>query len=223
MEITLPAPVDTVWQAFRDPTVIRRWFGWDYEGLGDEIRYIFVDHARQVPLERIEFEGDPATERPEEAPQMIELVEDGPRTIVRVVQSGPLANAAWDELYEEIAQGWHAFFQQLRHYLERHPGEERRTLYLEGTAPAPKVLATINELAPGELRYDGTHQRVTTVEGYGGGLVIVLAEKGLETDEPGRAHVTLTTHGLDDAHFAEARREWDARWAAVARDAKVTP
>ena len=39
MEITLPAPMDTVWTAFRDPAAIRRWFGWDYDGLDDAKRW----------------------------------------------------------------------------------------------------------------------------------------------------------------------------------------
>jgi uncharacterized protein YndB with AHSA1/START domain len=213
VEVVIHAPRDVVWRALTDPDEPRRWFGWDYEGLGDEIRYIFVDHATQLPPARIEMGGA----------QTIELVEDGPRTIVRVVQPGPLADAAWDELYEEIVQGWHAFFQQLRHYLERHPGEERRTLYLEGTASAPTALAAVDELAPGQAWYAGRHQRVTATERYGGGLVVVLAANGLDSDESGRVQVTLTTHGLDDARFAAARREWAARWTALARDANVSP
>lgn len=223
VEVSVEAPRDVVWRALTDPTEIRRWFGWDSEGLADEIRYIFVDHARLVPSDRIEFEGDPTAELPEMGEQAIELMADGPRTTVRVVQPGPRANAAWDEHYEEIVQGWHAFFIQLRHYLERHPGEDRRTLYLEGTAPATAVLATLDEMAPGRAWDSGRYQRATAIDQYGDGLVVVLSTIPLDSDEPGRVQVTLTTHGLDDARFAEVRREWQARWAAVAEDAKVTP
>jgi len=35
-------------------------------------------------------------------------------------------------------------------------------------------------------------------------------------------HVTLSTHGLDDAQFAEVDRTWRARWTAVADDPQVT-
>jgi len=213
VEVTIHAPRDVVWRALTDPDELRRWFGWDYEGLGDEIRYIFVDHATPLPPGHIEFDDV----------QTIELIEDGPRTIVRVVQPGPLADADWDELYEDVVQGWHAFCQQLRHYLEPHSGEGRRTLYLEGTAAAATVLAAVDELAPGAVWYTGRHQRVTTTERFGGGLAVVLAANGLQSDEPGRGQVTLTTHSLDDARFAAARREWEARWTALARDAGVTP
>lgn len=213
VEVVIQASCDVVWRALSDPDELRRWFGWDYEGLGDEIRYIFVDHATQIPPDRIALDNG----------QTIELVADGPRTIVRVVQPGPLADAGWDEVYEEIVQGWHAFFQQLRHYLERHPGEERRTLYLEGTSPAPAALALADELAPGQVWYAGAHQRVTATERYGGGLVVVLATHRLASDEPGRVQVTLTTHGSGDTEFAEARAGWTARWTAIAQDANVTP
>ena len=43
IEVTLPAPVDDVWPAFRDPDLIRQWHGWEDESLDDEIRMIFAD------------------------------------------------------------------------------------------------------------------------------------------------------------------------------------
>ena len=43
--ITLPAPVETVWDAFRDFEQVREWHGWETEGgegsLDDEIRLIY--------------------------------------------------------------------------------------------------------------------------------------------------------------------------------------
>ena len=60
--------------------------------------------------------------------QTIELIEDGPRTIVRIVKPGPLADADWDEIYDEMVRGWNAFLLQLRRYVEHHPGQDRRTL-----------------------------------------------------------------------------------------------
>jgi uncharacterized protein YndB with AHSA1/START domain len=45
-EVEVAAPADAVWRALREPAEIRRWFGWDYEGLDEEIRQIFVDGAK---------------------------------------------------------------------------------------------------------------------------------------------------------------------------------
>jgi uncharacterized protein YndB with AHSA1/START domain len=217
IEVVVEAPRDVVWRALTDPGEIRRWFGWDYDGLEEEIRFIFVDHAKPAAPDRIELEdGGPG--------QTIELEADGPRTIVRVVRPGPLEQADWDELYDDMEEGWHMFFQQLRHYLERHPGEDRRTLFLSGEARPSEVLAAVESELPGERWYDGRHQCGIATEELGGGLAIVVAAaQPLDSGERGRMSVTLTSYGLDDEAFASARGEWEARWAELAEEAKVSP
>ena len=42
IEVELPAPVEEVWAHLRDPGFIRRWFGWEYEGLEGEIEFIVL-------------------------------------------------------------------------------------------------------------------------------------------------------------------------------------
>lgn len=56
VEILVAAPIDVVWRALREPSEIRRWFGWDYPGLADEVETIFgrmvaseADHTLSVP------------------------------------------------------------------------------------------------------------------------------------------------------------------------------
>jgi uncharacterized protein YndB with AHSA1/START domain len=217
IEVVVEAPRDVVWRALTDPGEIRRWFGWDYDGLEEEIRFIFVDHARPVEPDRIELEdGGPG--------QTIELEADGPRTTVRVVRPGPLGEAGWDELYDDMEEGWHMFFQQLRHYLERHRGEDRRTLFLSGEARPSEVLVAVESELPGERWYHGRHQCGIATEELGGGLAIVVAAaQPLDSSERGRMSVTLTSYGLDDEAFAAARGDWEARWAALAEEAKVSP
>ena len=52
-ELTLPAQPDQVWRHLREPALISRWFGWDYEGLGHEIDVIFLQEAtRRRPRAR---------------------------------------------------------------------------------------------------------------------------------------------------------------------------
>jgi uncharacterized protein YndB with AHSA1/START domain len=41
VEVMVAAPIDVVWRALRDPAEIRRWFGWDYPGLDEEVDFIF--------------------------------------------------------------------------------------------------------------------------------------------------------------------------------------
>ena len=44
-ELTLPCEPDVAWRHLREPELIRRWFGWDYEGLGHEIDVIFMQEV----------------------------------------------------------------------------------------------------------------------------------------------------------------------------------
>ena len=46
VEVVVDAPREAVWRALTEPERLARWFGWDYDGLEGEIKYIFVDHAR---------------------------------------------------------------------------------------------------------------------------------------------------------------------------------
>ena len=45
VEVTVAASPDLVWEALREPEQIRRWFGWEYEGLDGEIALIAQDVA----------------------------------------------------------------------------------------------------------------------------------------------------------------------------------
>lgn len=214
VEVVIRAPREAVWRALTDPDEIARWFGWDYEGLPDEIKMIFVDGVTQEPPTRLMLGWE----------QTIELVADGPDvTIVRIVKPGPLADASWDELYDEMVRGWHGFLLQLRHYLERHEGESRRTLWLNGTASPMAVLATIDADMPGETWVELRYQRVTAVQAFGGGLITVLSSVPLSSEQSGTVQVTITTHGLDDAQFAALREHLAGRWQVLAPEGTITP
>jgi hypothetical protein len=113
-EVVVAAPADAVWRALRDPAEIRRWFGWDYDGLDAEIQQIFVDEATADDAARAVDFGEGGA---------IALEEQGDRTAVRVTRPAP----AGQDGFDEINEGWITFVQQLRFYLERHPGEDRRT------------------------------------------------------------------------------------------------
>jgi hypothetical protein len=115
IEVTVGAPRDVVWRAISEPERIRHWFGWEYDGLEDEIQHIFVDHATLVAPERIDL-GDHA----------IELEDLGDRTLIRVIKPGDAEG--WDGVYGDIEEGWITFFNQLRHRLERHPDSQRRMI-----------------------------------------------------------------------------------------------
>jgi hypothetical protein len=213
VSVTVEAPQEAVWRALTDPQEIIRWFGWEYDGIVAEIQQIFVDEVTSFPPDRIALGWE----------QTIELLADGSSTTVRVMRPGPMADAPSDDLYDEMIRGWHGFLLQLRHYLERHPGEARRTIWLDGTARPQAVLSVVDAAAPGSIWLQVEHQRVTAIDAYGGGLIAVLSEPPLDADDPGKVQVTITTHGQDDAAYEELHRAWSAQWRAIAGSPTVAP
>ena len=221
VETTIGAPFEAVWNALRDPVEIRRWHGWEYDGLGEEIDVIYL---RDVKANReagtIEFADG----------SRFDVEPRGSETVVRVTMAAPAGELGWESFYDDIREGWVSFVMQLRFALERHPGEDRRTLQLDGAGAAPADPGAIgleSAEAPGE-RYQGEtawgerwagevlftsdHQTGLTVDGYGPGLVILHA-KPPETRPPhGGGMAIVTTYGLDDDAFAALERRWSSWW-----------
>jgi len=183
-EVTLPAEPDAVWRHLREPALISRWFGWDYEGLGHEIDVIFLQEARVDDRAHVLGWGDGLEEG-----DRIALEDLGVETLLRVTRAAPEAG------YDAIAEGWITFAQQLRFALERGGRAERRTLHLANGSPGAAAQAA--EL-PGAPWYRTEHQTgIVTKDG----LLAVW-----ENPEAGSAAMTLTSFGepVDEAPW----REW---------------
>jgi uncharacterized protein YndB with AHSA1/START domain len=187
VEVIVDAPRDAVWRALTEPEQIRHWFGWDYDGLDEEIRVIFVEHARLKPPDRIELDADGAIE--------LEEVPSG-RTLIRATKPGDLNGVEWRDVYGDIEEGWITFFHQLRHRLAHHPDSNRRMIVLRGT------VATLPAL-PGDPWHESRYQRGADVDGT---LVIVGTKPG------GDGMLLVSTYDLDDATFATAESHWNAWW-----------
>ena len=207
VEVVVEAPRDLVWRALTETDRIARWFGWDYDGLVGEIEYIFIEHARQEPPEQLVLDDG-------EDNQTIELVDEGPRTRVICVRPGSLDGADWDELYEDVREGWITFFNQLRHSVERHPDEDRRTIHLTGDAvPAELVEAFGRELS-GPVWHENRFQHAIAAGGEGDLLAGIRTKLPLDSSEPAGAALTLTSYGLDDESYAALRERWESWWTA---------
>jgi hypothetical protein len=190
VEVVVDAPRDAVWRALTEPEQIRHWFGWEYDGLEEEIRVIFVEHATLIPPDRIELSAD----------GVIELEDLGSRTLIRAIKPGDLDAAEWQDVYGDIEEGWITFFHQLRHRLARHPDSTRRMIVLRGDVALPDL--------PGEPWHESRYQRGAESDGA---LVVVFAKPG------GEAMLLVTTYDLDDTAFAAAEERWTDWWDGRAR------
>jgi hypothetical protein len=187
-DLTLPAQPDHVWRHLREPALISRWFGWDYEALGHEIDVIFLQEARVDDRAHVLEWGDGVQEG-----DRIALEDLGIETALRITRGAPAAG------YDDIAEGWITFAHQLRFALECGGREERRTLHLTAAAAAPGAAALAAEL-PGAPWYRTEHQTgIVTKDG----LLAVW-----ENPPAGSAAMTLSSFGgtVDEAH-------WRAWWA----------
>ncbi len=195
IETTVDAPQATVWRHFTEPALIGQWFGWDYPGIADEIKLIFVDHVERKPPGRIDMHDD----------QVLTITPAGDdRSVVRIVSPGEPTDD-----FDAIEEGWRQFFEQLRFLLDRGL-TGRRTVYLTARS-APAALAA--GLDAGPVWHASRFQRMTV--DAAGHLVALATQAPVDSTEPADAMVTISTFGLDDAAFAAAEEGWTARWKTL--------
>src|SRR6185312_10595154 len=130
IEVTVAAPVATVWAHLRDPELIRRWHGWEDPGLDAEIQFIYVEHSEaDDDAHVIRGRGGPAPGS-YELGDRFDVEKAGPETTVVRITRGPRGtDPDWDAMYDDVTQGWTSFLAQLKFAVERHPGVDRRTVF----------------------------------------------------------------------------------------------
>lgn len=207
VETRVAAPPADVWPALTEPGRIRRWFGWDYDGIEAEITLIFVDEPKHEDGRRVTWSDG----------SYLEVEADGPHTVVRAVLPGDLTDARWDDVYDGIEEGWRAFLAQLRHLLETRPEGRRRTVFLTGSATGADLRAAAGDGTP----VHESERQFGLVDPHGH-LVVAASQARLAEDRAANVSVTVSTYGLDDDAFAAVRERWASRWLPVAADAAVT-
>ena len=244
VEILVAARIDDVWRALRDPVEIERWFGWDYAGLSEEVRMVADAVAG---AETVDASGLERTLRVTGMADRYSLQSvDDHHTIVRIIRSAPVTDASWTGIYDDTIEGWLMFAQQLRFMLERHPGLDRRTLFLNGRAQAAGTALPLEALGligvasvpvgagysvnvgPGDalagtVWHRSANQLGLTVDGYGDGLIIVNTRQATEKSPHGGGTVLITTYGFDDRSFARLRDRWSKWWDSRYETIEVQP
>lgn len=157
VSIPIDAPASRVWKAWTDPADLSRWFTDDAKGEvveGGSITWIFHGFDMEIPYPVLLAEpnrrmvlgmtdgmvaGEEVQAMPDDAVAAGEVAERGPfalevildeaggRTTVRLVNSGFLDGAEWDEEYEGVDSGWRMALALLKHYLEMHVDRPKRT------------------------------------------------------------------------------------------------
>ncbi|MGH3759487.1 hypothetical protein [Actinophytocola sp.] len=217
IEVTVAAPVATVWHALRDKETIRHWHGWDYDGLDGEIDLIyFTEVDEDADARTLSVQGG----------DLIRLEADGESTRVTRTRAPRGTNPDWDAYYAEITEGWITFLHQLRFAIERQPGVPRRTLFFGGGNPSGRSVADelglpegptvetslLGEHVEGEVWFRSEHQLGVTVDAWGDGLLVVVSAGPTEDNPADTAMAILSTYGLDDARLAELRERWSPWW-----------
>nr|HEX4313651.1 SRPBCC domain-containing protein [Kofleriaceae bacterium] len=228
IEVTIAAPADEVWRSLRDPKRIAQWFGWDSDTLDAEIEFIFTNRATGDDATRVLTFGKG---------DRFEVEPRGDGCVLRVVRPSPTADHDWEDIFEDVTQGWIAFALQLRFAMEGHATDARRTLYLAGTpkaatqplaaralglpaAGAPgtayAITAPTGDALAGRIWHRGRHQMAVTVDRLGGGasdgLIVAMDRAPDAKHAHGHSQVIVTTYGLSGAAYDELAARWRTWW-----------
>lgn len=223
--VVLPRSMHDCWEYFREPTLIREWHGWEYDGLDAEIRQIFQDQARIGEDHRTINLGT----------HFFNFFDEEGATRVHVHHSPLPEDSELHDYVPDIDEGWLSFLQQLRFKLTRHADDNRRTLFFSGPPKDPTISpiqlvglgqvgqqtigaqygATVGpgDALTGEVWFVSKNQLGLTVDGWGDGLLVVAnGPSGGPPYESGQA--ILTTYGLTDRDRTDLEHRWQEWWAA---------
>jgi uncharacterized protein YndB with AHSA1/START domain len=132
--VEIEAGADAVWRAVSDAEELKKWFP---PGVGGAIWLSWGEGSDwESPIEIWQPGKHLRTvdTTPVEGSAPIRVAVDylieatGGTTVLRLVHSG-FAASTWDEELDTMGAGWMTFVLNLKHYLERHPGEPRTVAY----------------------------------------------------------------------------------------------
>jgi uncharacterized protein YndB with AHSA1/START domain len=137
-DVEVRASVERVWRALTEASELERWFPLEAKVEPGPNGRIWLSWGHEYGAWSDVEEWDPphhlriSWSFGDEPPQVTDyrLEGSGGVTHLRVVTSGFPAESSWDDLVEGTRLGWLFELSQLKHYLERHAGEDRRAAYI---------------------------------------------------------------------------------------------
>lgn len=137
-EIRIDAPVERVWRALTEARELERWFPLDAEVEPGPDGRIWMSWGNELggwsaiqvwdPPHHLRVEWVMGEDLPAQVTDYY-LEGEGGRTTLRVVTSGFPGDASWDDMVEGTRLGWLFELRQLKEYLERHEGQDRRAVF----------------------------------------------------------------------------------------------
>lgn len=232
--LDLAADTDTVWSYLRRPELIRRWYGWDAEGLDLEIHQVLGTDAQAYSDGRRRMltwaNGTVLHLAPTGDPHRTNL------TIERPSHEGL---SLYDGVRDPLDESWNAYAHQLRFALAVHPGEDRRTWSATGLDAGPRTDRLLDRVGlhgvhglpfgahveadlpggghlGGSLAYRSELQFGLRLHGASETFLVVFEQPSAVRPPHGTLDVVLSTYGLDEASFADIATRWDTWWRDLA-------
>jgi uncharacterized protein YndB with AHSA1/START domain len=213
-EIELAAPIEEVWKALTDGKELARWFPLEARvtpGVGGKV-FLSWGPGFEGESEIVAWEP-PRRLAGKDQFAFVEwtLESRGGKTLLRLVQSGFLTGADWEqEWYDSTSYGWLFMLLGLQVALERHPGVPRQVVWLRQKASISREDAFNKLLSAGALFREelrgaltaGEPYSLTTLFGetYTGRVEFLRANRGLcvSVRELNDALLWLTIEGTPD-------------------------
>ncbi len=248
--IEIQVPMDVVWKAITDSDELTRWLPLDARtvpGKGGMIWYSWgppYEGENEIlvwdPPRHLKLSDQWAEHSHGEKPREIEagipshvttdfyLQTERGKTVLRLVHSGFGRSADWDDEFDGTNRGWEFELMGLRHYLERHPGQSRKSVWARVktgsgrkevweklTSPGGIVLVVGEKHYEGSiaseriygdvLQYDNTVDFCGTIENWNDAFFRFRLEKSGETIEP---NLWLSTYNLPNHRIIYLQDQW---------------
>lgn len=232
ISVDVPVDFETAWAHVRDPGLIRRWWGWDHEGLDHDIERTFLREATvqrpdpQLPVAWLHWHNNDRLE-----------VRGGlsrRHSTVLVRRPDHLLLASYDGVRDEVDEQWITWLHQLRFALTEHFGQERRSFAVHGLAGerqdrilyqaglygargtpvggAVEIRRPDGSIAGGRLEYSTPHQFGVRLRGHGDSLLVVQLLPPASRPPRGSVNVFWSVWGLEGSDLAAAEDRWASWW-----------
>jgi uncharacterized protein YndB with AHSA1/START domain len=139
-EIETSATPQQAWEAWADPGKIAQWFVDRATGEakpGGTMTWFFDEFGYALPYKVVDAEPGKLFVLKCEAPQggpvgilEVTIERRGGATLIRLVNSGFLEDAAWNDEYEGVVSGWKMSLAILKYYLENYFGHAKMAILI---------------------------------------------------------------------------------------------